>query len=1635
MGVTGLWTVLQPNARPIKIETLNKKRLAVDASIWIYQFLKAVRDKEGNALRNSHIVGFFRRICKLLFIGIKPVFVFDGGAPALKRQTINHRKSRREGRREDAVRTAGKLLALQMQRVAEEEEKKRKEAARRPRDQREEPEEEIPDDLVYAEEVTQTQQERLANRKFKRKDQYHLPELSTSIAEMGGPNDPRMMSVEELQEYARQFDRGDQDINFYDFSTIDFDSPFFTSLPATDRYNILNAARIRSRLRMGLSKEQLEAMFPNRMDFSKFQIERARERNDLTQRLMNINGMSDESQFGTGMANRIAGDKEREYVLVKNNDVEGGWALGVVTNKNEGKREQPIDVDRVPVHNLDEDDGSEEDDDFEDVPIEGLNRLPKPPPGKTARDREGQEFISQELAKRRRKYYASKKARPAKPRAPRLPGPVAASEDPDSLFLASDDEQQEWEDVLIEDLDGQVAEPAGDDEEERQLQQAIALSMQQNGDEEEPESEEEDAYREVFHQERAQEPKPFAGTKGSGMAIARLANQRSSKVVPAGGPFNGSDSEDDDMDLQAALAESRKSKRPATAKLPVPKSPLRAAPPAPKPKSTNAPGFDGPLPFPKLNLGNSLLGKKKMEKLEADNAGGFEKDTGEKKNEAAPLPPWFRAGERNIEEEFRASREDEKKMWEQTRQEEAEQFQFQELPSLRKHNTQEVIDVDAEPSQEKPKEVLTVEDDEDEDDEMEDVVVVDEKLRVGDLADKVRAEPPQALRQDQPSPPKQDQPSPPKQDQPSPPKQDQPSPPKQDQKLVGKGPFAEVSDEPIEWSESEPEDERHRPAQQRAERAISEVPKEPPKSPSPEFEDIPMHTEPPTSVPAKSPSPEFEDVPLHAQATTEPPPAKSPSPEFEAVPTEPARRRREPSPFALQGAADLEVPVVPASGTADDNAPVDIPDDESDQYSDPEDADLFASLAAEGEEHARFAQELTNNSRPRIDFEEELKQLRAQQKKDRRDADEVTQTMVAECQTLLRLFGLPYVTAPMEAEAQCAELVRLGLVDGIVTDDSDTFLFGGTRVYKNMFNAAKFVECYLASDFESDNLTRERLIDMAQFLGSDYTTGIPGIGPIKAAELTKEFDSLEEFRAWWDAVQGGTIPVSAETSAFRKKFRKSHAHKLFLPVNFPDPRVKEAYFKPEVDSDPEQFQWGVPDLDALRSFLSSQIGWSAERTDEVLVPVIKDMARREKEGTQSNITMFFEGSVGAGAFAPRVRGEVGGGPSGQRKGRGAVGKRLGAALDTIAQKGKGNAADGDAAGDAEKADANGAASTNGGNKNKRKGRKAAAPAVVEEDTDGETDGENDEAYIEPPSKRTPRLPLRQSIRHYNQTPTPNMKIAITGAHGTVGKAVVKAAVETGHSIIQVDRTEPEPESGDKTDHHTADIANDYDATLKAFKGGDAVIHLAAIPNPVGKSDSLIHANNVNSAFNSFRACGELGIKKICYASSVNADGLAYANQPLKFKYFLIDEEYPPNPTDVYALAKIQTEMQAKAFANWFPGTKIACLRIHEVAPKKDVQEEHEENWGDAAVGRLWAWVSPKAAARACLLSVEKADAYEECEVFNIVAPETTQKTESRELAKRYYPNAQVRKGHEENKRFWTIEKAERVLGWKHEEKE
>lgn len=1195
MGVTGLWTVVQPCARPIKIETLNKKRLAVDASIWIYQFLKAVRDKEGNALRNSHVVGFFRRICKLLFIGIKPVFVFDGGAPALKRQTVAGRKARREGRREDAVRTAGKLLAVQMQRRAEEEERRRKEDMGRPVHlRREDEEEEIPDNLVYVDELQMTAQERQQNRNFKKTDAYHLPELDMSLAEMGAPNDPRIMNQAELEEYARQFHTG-EDINIYDFSKIDFNSPFFLSLPASDRYNILNAARLRSRLRMGYSKDQLDSMFPDRMAFSKFQIERVKERNDLTQRLMNLNGMNGEdAMLGMNDGGRVAGEKGKEYVLVKNDGVEGGWALGVVSNKQGQDINEPIDVEDLGKEETVEDNNNTEDDGFEDVPIEGLNRLPKRPRNHEVSD--GKVSHAQTASEKRRALYKARRNETL----PAINGVQEVSEeDPDGLFVPQessllDNTTEEYSDDLFEDVP--ISASRNDDED---LQRAIAMSLEIPADDP------------VQNMMRAHEAaalngppidKPLEFTERNaraGRAFAHLTNARANEA--AQGPFiaDKESESDDDGNLYATLIDSKYTGQQSIDERHVhslEKSRILESDPTNQihtkadtgisPRISNkpqaVPTFDGPLPFESIRLGPSILKTKK--KSSNVKEGGFDKSETELEKKVQPIPPWFVG---DIREDTAAQKAAEARQLDSNNPPTQPDLR-DDIAILNRTKPNEVIDLDA--PRDNLDEIIEVESSSSEQDDtaLLEILPMDSDIRVSISSQSTQAESPQTA------------------------------------PLPNGTRYTDMSNQPTELlieQESESEGEAIEWEESDFEESKGSLPND-----------------------INSSEQNGKDPTLPISKPLSPPPGSLNSPIL--------------STFSADRSGEMADVLTLAINEPVDQAPVeDIFVGEENLYSDSEDDELMRQLAIEAEEHARFASSLNAKSQMQSaeDYDRELRQLRNQQKKDRRDADEVSHIMITECQQLLQLFGLPYVTAPMEAEAQCAELVSLGLVDGIVTDDSDIFLFGGTRVYKNMFNQAKYVECYLSSDLEKEySLDRHKVIQLAHLLGSDYTEGIPSIGPVTALEILSEFGDLDTFKDWLSQLQSGFKTSEDGFSPFRHKFKRS-AMKLFLPPAFPDKRVDYAYLNPEVDSDPSPFQWGVPDLDRLRSFLMATIGWSQERADEILVPVIRDMNRRETEGTQANITQFFSGTVGTGgrqkvgdampgagddggsAFAPRRR--------------------------------------------------------------------------------------------------------------------------------------------------------------------------------------------------------------------------------------------------------------------------------------------------------------------------------------------------------------------------------------------------------------
>ncbi|XP_057437283.1 DNA repair protein UVH3 isoform X2 [Lotus japonicus] len=272
---------------------------------------------------------------------------------------------------------------------------------------------------------------------------------------------------------------------------------------------------------------------------------------------------------------------------------------------------------------------------------------------------------------------------------------------------------------------------------------------------------------------------------------------------------------------------------------------------------------------------------------------------------------------------------------------------------------------------------------------------------------------------------------------------------------------------------------------------------------------------------------------------------------------------------------------------------------------------------------------------PEVQLEDEMEilgqeyiNLESEQRKLERNAESVNSELFTECQELLQMFGLPYIIAPMEAEAQCAYLELANLVDGVVTDDSDVFLFGARSVYKNIFDDRKYVETYFMEDIEKElGLTREKVIHMALLLGSDYTEGVSGIGIVNAIEVLNAFpeeDGLLKFRQWVESPDPtilGKLGTKSGSNTRKKgskveekiniesasdqnisqvqeqkeppdhmpeimqTFMDKHRNiskNWHIPPSFPSETVISAYCSPQVDKSTEPFTWGKPDHLVLR---------------------------------------------------------------------------------------------------------------------------------------------------------------------------------------------------------------------------------------------------------------------------------------------------------------------------------------------------------------------------------------------------------------------------------------------------------------------
>lgn len=127
--------------------------------------------------------------------------------------------------------------------------------------------------------------------------------------------------------------------------------------------------------------------------------------------------------------------------------------------------------------------------------------------------------------------------------------------------------------------------------------------------------------------------------------------------------------------------------------------------------------------------------------------------------------------------------------------------------------------------------------------------------------------------------------------------------------------------------------------------------------------------------------------------------------------------------------------------------------------------------------------------------------------------------VLEECKNLLESMGVQCVYAPGEAEAYCAFLNKKGLVDGVISQDSDCFAYGALRVYRNFKAVGSEVEMYDMEEIKKKmDFGQNKAIVMALLCGCDYCPGgIRGIGRMNVLKLFnkyKEVEILQRIRSW-----------------------------------------------------------------------------------------------------------------------------------------------------------------------------------------------------------------------------------------------------------------------------------------------------------------------------------------------------------------------------------------------------------------------------------------------------------------------------------------------------------------------------------------
>jgi flap endonuclease-1 len=108
----------------------------------------------------------------------------------------------------------------------------------------------------------------------------------------------------------------------------------------------------------------------------------------------------------------------------------------------------------------------------------------------------------------------------------------------------------------------------------------------------------------------------------------------------------------------------------------------------------------------------------------------------------------------------------------------------------------------------------------------------------------------------------------------------------------------------------------------------------------------------------------------------------------------------------------------------------------------------------------------------------------------------INKKQIDECIELLEIMGIPYIIAPEEADSQCAELVKCGIADGVLTDDMDILTFGSNKIYRNLTSYKKDKMIIMKDVVLNElQLNYEQFVELCILFGCDYCDRLRDIKP------------------------------------------------------------------------------------------------------------------------------------------------------------------------------------------------------------------------------------------------------------------------------------------------------------------------------------------------------------------------------------------------------------------------------------------------------------------------------------------------------------------------------------------------------------